>query len=197
MSDRQVLLQGLNWLPSESMLTKEEALFLYNIAEKFRRPITWVELGVWCGRGLWSAGMGLPDRSTLAGVDDFSGLLPVKEGSDKLIKAIPSGMQEALVEAVGVSLQHQRDIALHVVKGRTHEVAEWYTPIIDVLVVDASHDYASVKQDLADWLPKVVPGGLVICHDFTAKYPGVMQAVQECGRRYETVPQTRYCKFLV
>ena len=61
----------------------------------------------------------------------------------------------------------------------THNVAPRVSHGIDVLVVDAAHDYESVKQDLADWLPKMRPGGTVLCHDYTPKNPGVVRAVSE------------------
>jgi len=37
---------------------------------------------------------------------------------------------------------------------------------IHLLFIDGDHHYAGVKADLENWTPKVVPGGLVICHDY-------------------------------
>ena len=60
----------------------------------------------------------------------------------------------------------------------------WPSPI-HLLFVDGAHDYAAVKSDIQGWTPSVVPGGLVVFHDYgnaeilpwTA---GVRQAVDEC-----------------
>lgn len=37
---------------------------------------------------------------------------------------------------------------------------------LDFVYIDASHDYESHKADLAAWVPKVRPGGLIACHDY-------------------------------
>ena len=37
---------------------------------------------------------------------------------------------------------------------------------LDFAYIDARHDYASVLEDLAAWLPKVRPGGIIAGHDY-------------------------------
>jgi hypothetical protein len=50
---------------------------------------------------------------------------------------------------------------------------------IDVIFIDALHDYESVKQDISLWWPRVRPGGYLCGHDYNHKWPGVMRAVAE------------------
>lgn len=50
---------------------------------------------------------------------------------------------------------------------------------LDFVFIDAEHSYRSVLQDIAAWQPKVRPGGLLMGHDFSPKYPGVQRAVSE------------------
>lgn len=57
---------------------------------------------------------------------------------------------------------------------------------VDLLLVDASHEYEDIKRDLEAWLPLVRTGGYVWLHDYTpmigistAEYPGVVQAIEE------------------
>ena len=48
---------------------------------------------------------------------------------------------------------------------------------IDLVYIDASHDYADVSQDIDFWMqfnPKIISG-----HDYSPKFKGVMQAVNE------------------
>jgi beta-1,4-mannosyl-glycoprotein beta-1,4-N-acetylglucosaminyltransferase len=48
---------------------------------------------------------------------------------------------------------------------------------LDMVFIDALHDYKSVKADLIHWYAKVKPGGIIAGHDFM--YPDVNRAVQE------------------
>ena len=50
---------------------------------------------------------------------------------------------------------------------------------LDFVFLDADHDYESVKADIAAWLPKVKPGGILAGHDYMCGWPGVDRAVAE------------------
>lgn len=66
-----------------------------------------------------------------------------------------------------------------------HEAAE-HVPdgSLDFVFIDGDHRYEAVKQDIADWAPKVRKGGLVSGHDID-KYP-VECAVRAMYAAYET-----------
>lgn len=51
---------------------------------------------------------------------------------------------------------------------------------IDLVFIDGSHDYQSVKNDILAWQGKVSPKGLFSGHDYHPDFPGVVQAVDEC-----------------
>lgn len=55
---------------------------------------------------------------------------------------------------------------------------------LDVVFIDASHDYDSVKQDIMHWLPKVKSGGYLAGHDYL--WEGVGRAVDELIRPVES-----------
>lgn len=50
---------------------------------------------------------------------------------------------------------------------------------LDFVFIDGKHTYDFVKADIKNYLPKVRKGGLVSGHDYAAKFPGVVQAVDE------------------
>jgi predicted O-methyltransferase YrrM len=62
--------------------------------------------------------------------------------------------------------------------GEDAATAECFGPI-DLVFIDALHDYESVKQDIALWWPKVRIGGMLCGHDFNHKWPGCERAVAE------------------
>lgn len=65
-------------------------------------------------------------------------------------------------------------------EGSTHDIkAQIPNGSLDFVFVDAGHSYNAVRQDLADWWPKVRPGGWFGGHDYHERYPGVVRAVDE------------------
>lgn len=54
----------------------------------------------------------------------------------------------------------------------------WKKPIA-FINIDGLHEYESVKEDLQLWLPFVVDGGIVICHDAFSPFPDVFRAIKE------------------
>ena len=51
------------------------------------------------------------------------------------------------------------------VRGRSDIVGRDFNHPISLLFLDGDHSYRAVRLDLQVWLPKVVPGGIVILHD--------------------------------
>lgn len=69
---------------------------------------------------------------------------------------------------------------------KSWEGIDFMSERVDLLLVDASHEYEDIKRDLEAWLPLVRASGFVWLHDYTpmigvstAEYPGVAQAIEE------------------
>lgn len=205
MVPREIMLQGLNVLHSPAMLSVAEAEFLYDTAAALVvRPdgdmLQWVELGTWCGRSLWAAGCGLPANSSIRGVDTFGGKLPLREGSERIVQYAPGRLQKELACAVfralhALQVECGAGIGAGVEASLSHEAAKGFPDkSVDVLVVDAAHDYDSVARDLDAWLPKMRERGQVIGHDYTLANAGVMRAFDERFGDKVQVYGTRFCK---
>jgi predicted O-methyltransferase YrrM len=57
----------------------------------------------------------------------------------------------------------------------------------DVVYIDASHDYESVKKDIETWYSKVKSGGIICGDDYTDGWPGVKKAVNEVFKNKITI----------
>jgi predicted O-methyltransferase YrrM len=62
----------------------------------------------------------------------------------------------------------------------SHDAAPIYEDEIGMLFVDGGHSYETVKEDIADWAPKIKGNGIICFHDmFQPSIPGVAKAVTE------------------
>lgn len=50
---------------------------------------------------------------------------------------------------------------------------------LDFVMLDADHELAGVRADIAHWWPKIRSGGILSGHDFSHYFPGVMRAAME------------------
>ena len=72
-------------------------------------------------------------------------------------------------------------------KGNSKVLWKTFEHPIHGLFVDGDHRYATVKRDIANWVPKIVVGGIVIFHDYNpaekdrghAFIEGVQRSVDE------------------
>jgi predicted O-methyltransferase YrrM len=60
--------------------------------------------------------------------------------------------------------RHARGHAMLIRKPSAEAVAGWERPI-DFLFIDADHSWAAIERDWYDWVPHVMPGGIIALHD--------------------------------
>lgn len=67
---------------------------------------------------------------------------------------------------------------VHPIRMKSTEASKLYEDeSVDVVFIDAAHDYESVRDDIKCWYPKVKPGGYLAGHDYA--WTGVSKAVNE------------------
>ncbi len=83
--------------------------------------------------------------------------------------------------------------APRLISGCSWEVAAKYEDgSLDFVFIDGDHSFESVSKDIAAWLPKVRPGGIIAGHDYSAPFPGVMRAVAEAFSEWNVHRGERY-----
>jgi glycosyltransferase involved in cell wall biosynthesis len=81
--------------------------------------------------------------------------------------------------------------------GLSHEVADRFLDnSIDTLFIDGGHSYNQVKADIAAWLPKLKPTGIISGHDYQPGWPGVIAAVNEKFGKPHKVENTCWLVYL-
>ncbi len=66
------------------------------------------------------------------------------------------------------------------IRGLSSEVVNQFEDeSIDIVFIDLTHTYESVKEDIQLWLPKVKFGGILSGHDYEPSWGGVVRAVDE------------------
>ncbi len=69
--------------------------------------------------------------------------------------------------------------------------AEMFDPgELDLVFIDGDHSYEGARADIAAWTPKVKEGGILAGHDYYARWPGVVRAVDEAFEDLHLMPDT-------
>lgn len=139
---------------------------LHWLAEQASRHEAIVEIGSWRGRSTTCLADNTP--GTVWAVDHWKGSeehQPVD--SEKLHRMFTEQMAPYIASGKVVPLRMDSLAATKYLKDYT----------FDMIFVDASHDYESIKADILAWRPLVRPGGLFCGHD--AGHPPIMQALAE------------------
>lgn len=55
----------------------------------------------------------------------------------------------------------------------------WVGGTLDMILVDGNHSYSHALFDLTAWWDKLKPGGTMLLHDLSGRFPGVIRAAQE------------------
>jgi predicted O-methyltransferase YrrM len=70
-----------------------------------------------------------------------------------------------------------KDVIIPIKNTSVEAAKQFKNNSIDVVYIDANHEYEYIKEDIHTWYPKVKPGGIISGHDYL--FPGVYKAVHE------------------
>lgn len=145
-------------------MDEDELLWL---ADQASRAEWVVEIGSWMGRSTRALSDNTP--GVVVAVDTWEGSL---EHQPFLAGKPCNWLYCKFLENRGKNVLPMRMTSL--------QAAERSAPnLFDFLFLDASHDYESVKADIAAWRSKVRCGGVFAGHDYGRERKGVTAAVDE------------------
>jgi predicted O-methyltransferase YrrM len=164
-------------------LTDGEANGLFELAlntTPSRDPVV-VELGSWQGKSSVLLGAALRKKKNprLFCVDPFGvdeNAAAQKEYYEDLIRKMRISLEDAFrrnIKRCGLS-----DIVVPV-KGYSYGVVRLWKEPIDLLFIDASHNYESVHRDFLLWAPFVKIGGVIAMHDVSPNWEGPSRVMAE------------------
>lgn len=166
------------WLQIPGWFDPVKAQALQQIVRQLTAGARLAELGSFMGRSSIAIAAVMPAESRLWCIDHFQGSVEhqgMKFGDlfDSFQKNIAAFDVQSRIEVLRMSTQQAGD--------------QFQPESLDFLLVDASHDYESVKADLERWYPRVKRGGFLVCDDYHTNWPGVMQAVNELNQPGQVV----------
>lgn len=85
-------------------------------------------------------------------------------------------IEAQFAERVGANAERCTMMRMRSVEAATH-VAD---ASLDLVFIDAAHDYENALCDIKTWWPKLRPGGYLTGHDYSHAFPGVHRAVAAC-----------------
>lgn len=164
----------LEWDRIEGWFNLPQAVALQKIVKSLPVGSKVVELGSYKGRSSVAIASVLPTESILYCVDHFQGSEEHKKSNLDVADLLETFTKN--IEQFGV-----KDKICTLAMTTTQAAAKFDPETLDLVFVDAAHDYDSVKSDLLHWYPKIKPGGFLLCDDYEVGWPGVMRAVKTMG----------------
>ncbi len=160
-----------------------ELLFLYGCGKKYKNIL---ELGSWKGRSTHAL---LSGGAEVTAVDTWLGSEDIRDDTNHLAK------KEDVFATFMNNVGNFKNLKFFRAKG--HEAAQEIPDAsYDMIFIDAGHTYEDVKQDIADWLPKVKKGGILCGHDYVQSWMGVIQAVDEAFGKPDELHDTIWVHYV-
>jgi predicted O-methyltransferase YrrM len=148
----------------------DKAIALQQVVKQLGPGCQVVELGSFPGRSGVATAAVLPVKGSLSCVDPFQTRALSSAAGEE-----PQNRRELFnrtMEEFGV-----RDRIRVLAKSSVSAAAEFAAESVDLIFRNAGHDFPSVHADLLYWYPKLKPGGVLVCNNYSADYPGVAQGI--------------------
>ena len=150
-----------------------------------------VEIGTWMGKSTFAMGEAVNGKVITIDTFKMDGV-PIRRyytsrEAQKQVAADPDWIYHKCLENLSELIEKGK---VRVIKGDSKEVIKTLDCIrglVDMVFIDGSHDYESVKADIINYRPLLRKGGLLCGHDFSHQ---VKDAVVELVPRYVVARST-------
>jgi len=162
-----------------------EALWLLHSARDTEPTGTILEIGSGSGGSMAVMATGAP-TARLISVDPFE---PYDETTHAgIMRNVREGNEAEFWSAARQF--HFAERVRHIKRRSAEAAAEVMDGSCSLVFVDGNHSRPVVADDLERYWPKVEPGGLLVGHDYSARFPGVVQAADEWDGEIVVPPGT-------
>jgi len=155
--------------PYDGMQNYIRIKFLYNSIIKFAHRSSGVALEIGCHKGCST--IYLSKACIKQGITDIYAI--------DLFTGTPSWNQEYDTFDDATSRKIKYGLENYLTLIRSHSLEYDWCKRIDVLHLDADHQYEAVKHDIIKYYPLVSDDGIIIFDDYDSAHPGVQRAVHE------------------
>ena len=135
----------------------------------------YLEVGVWQGDNLLPIAKKFPDL-VCYGVDPYSGSSFEEYYKGEIQALVDGDHYEKLYQEIQNKTKDFKNI--NILRKTSEEAAkDFEDESLDIVFIDARHDYDSVVNDINLWMPKVKVGGVLSGHNYGLNFFGVIEAV--------------------
>ena len=169
---------GEDWFNYQNLYTR--------FVNEFNDGARFVEVGCWKGKSIsyWAVEIINSGKNiTIDAVDTWKGSM--EHVNDKHV--IEDTLYELFLSNIAPVSHVINPIRLSSVEASNR----YEDNSLDVVFIDAEHDYENVGRDIKCWLPKVKQGGYIAGHDYHPTWTGVCKAVDEI---FKSVQVTEHLK---
>lgn len=152
--------------------------FYFDPLLKRKKIQTAVEIGCWFGNWTIYIAKQLDEGSKLYAVDHWEGSIEHKKSAYKTW--LPTIFQQFLSNMINENLQ-KKVIPVRLDSIEASKIFKENGIKFDLIYIDASHDYNSVKKDLEAWYPLLAEEGIFCGDDWQGQ--GVSRAVKEFSKK--------------
>jgi hypothetical protein len=138
---------------------------------------SFLEVDVWRGENLLRIAKNFP-KVKVYGIDPYSGNSFDDYYKGEIMAVVDASYYNNLYQNIIDKTSKLKNV--EIIRATSAQAAvKFDDESLDTVFIDARHDYQSCINDILTWLPKVKKGGVLSGHDYSLKYFGVVQAVNE------------------